>query len=145
MRYGFLILLFGLLMGACNGSGNNPDGTAENGDTSEVDYCDCNELAYDQAYNNFYLEKPRDGFTGLCESYFRGGKQLSLSKNFKDGKVHGEMITYYENGNIEEKKNFDMNFQSGDYYRYAEDGHLVFHVLYERGKQVKTLYSNPEF
>ena len=108
----------------------------------EVTNCDCNDLAFDQRYNNFYLEKPRNGYTGSCEIYFGNGN-LSTVKHFEKGKLHGEMITYHENGQVAERKSFDKNLQTGDYFIYTESGELVSHSKFERGRFVETIFPAP--
>lgn len=101
--------------------------------------CDCDDLLFDQSYNNFYQEVPREGYTGSCEKYYGNG-QLALLKHFTNGKVDGEMRSYYENGQLNEEKFFDMNFQQGDFRKYNEEGKLIFHARFERGNQIETIY-----
>ena len=137
MRYSITLALVCLLMNSCNDAGNVADDTLESNET--ISYCDCNELVFDQSYNNFYLTEPRDGYTGSCEVFYPNGN-VSLSKTFNKGKIHGNLIEYYENGDIREKKLFDMNFQTGDHYVYGEDGELVFHAIYKRGKLIETVF-----
>jgi len=138
MRLKFLFFVPVSLFCACSGEpADSSDMEGEVGE--EVTYCDCKELQFDQPYNNFYLEKPRDGFTGLCENLYSNGLP-SLSKNFKKGKVHGKVISYYENGQIDEEKEFDMNFQVNDHFKYDESGNLIFHYRYERGKLIESVY-----
>lgn len=116
----------------CNGSS-----TDENQEVSKA--CDCDDLLFDQTYNNFYEEVPREGYTGKCEKYYANG-QLALLKHFTKGKVDGEMRSYYENGQLNEEKFFAMNFQQGDFRKYNEQGKLVFHAKFERGNQIETIY-----
>ena len=137
-----LILLapFFLFFAACSGS-TEADGT----ETAEIDsnYCDCNDLVFDDGYNHFYRFERREGFTGLCESFF-GNKQKQLEKNFVDGKVHGKMITYHDNGQIHIEEEFDMNFQVGEKIIYTKSGQVKFHATYKRGKQLEVLVTKPQ-
>lgn len=136
MRYLFFSLCVSFLLVSCNGTDENP----ETPPIEEVaHYCDCNELAFDLPYNNFYLTEPREGYTGLCETYYGNGN-LSLSKNFEKGKVHGTFTTYYESGAIHETKEFDVSFQVGDHFIYAEDGTLLHHSIYKWGKQTEIVF-----
>lgn len=139
MRSTIVLILssFLFLVGCGNDSVSDNNSVDEN--LEEVTYCDCRDLQFDQPYNNFYLEEPREGFTGLCENLYANGK-VSLSKEFKKGKVHGDVITYYENGQINEKKSFDMNFQVGNHYKYDTEGNLISQWRYERGQLVETIY-----
>ena len=141
MRYFGLFILQLTLIFSCGGS-NGSGGENENEEGNDLEVCDCNDLVFDQAYNNFYLEVPREGFTGKCETYYGNGN-LAMSKHFKGGKVHGELIKYYENGEVKEKKEFDLSFQNGDHYIYSKTGELLFHARYERGKQKEIIFSAP--
>lgn len=132
-RLCFLAVLFLGLAGCQSGGGE--DVAQEESDT----LCDCNELSYDQPYNNFYLTTGREGFTGICEIYFPSGL-VSTRKNFKNGKLNGETNLFHENGQLAEKKFFDMNLQTGDYLMYDSTGTLIYHGKYERGKHVETVF-----
>jgi hypothetical protein len=120
--------LFGVMM-ACNNSEETNELTE-----GVVTNCDCNDLQYDPGYNNFYMEKPREGYTGKCELFHANG-QLALSKNFKDGKVDA-------NGQIDEKKTFDKNFQTGEGLKYSEGGTLIFKALYDYGREMEIIIGN---
>lgn len=106
-------------------------------------YCDCNELSFDETYNNFYLEKPRDGFTGDCETFYPNG-QVKLQKSFIKGKVDGKLISYYDNGQVEKVAEYEMNLQTGEQINYTPNGVIMFHALYKRGKQVEVIETHPE-
>lgn len=133
VRFCLFLGLFMLFEG-CQTNPNAGDTVAES-----VSLCDCNELSYDQPYNNFYLTAPRDGFTGICEIYYPNGV-VSTRKNFKNGKLHGETSLFHENGELAEQKLFDMNLQTGDYFMYDEAGELTYHGKYERGRHVETVF-----
>jgi antitoxin component YwqK of YwqJK toxin-antitoxin module len=135
LKFILVVGLFGAMM-ACNNS-EEANELAEDAGTN----CDCNDLQYDPGYNNFYMEKPRDGYTGKCETFHANG-QLALTKNFKGGKVHGDMISYYENGQINEKKTFDKNFQTGEGLKYSEDGTLIFKARYDYGREMEIIIGN---
>ena len=125
-----ILLLFSLV---------NCAGDSEEGSETAIEVCDCDDLLFDQTYNNFYQVVPREGYTGSYEKYYANG-QLALLKHFTKGKVDGEMRSYYENGQLNEEKFFDMNFQQGDFRKYNEEGKLIFHAIFERGNQVETIY-----
>ncbi|MFT5823639.1 MAG: hypothetical protein ACI8ZM_004901 [Crocinitomix sp.] len=137
MRQLSMFFFISFFMASCN------SGTEDDSDEVVIDettnYCDCNDLAFDLPYNNFYLTVPREGFTGLCENFYSNGN-VALSKNFYKGKVHGDFSTYYESGTIKETKEFDMSFQSGEHFMYAEDGTLRYHAKYKWGKQIEIIF-----
>ena len=86
--------------------------------------CDCSEIYFDQPYNQFYYSEKEH-------------------KSFVEGKVHGKHFLYYDNGQIEEEKEFDMNFQIGEQIIYSKKGEVIYHALYKRGVQTQLLVSNP--
>ena len=133
-------IYFSLLLVILASCSNDQTSSSEvdNKPIKEPELCDCNELGFDKDYNNFFWITPRNGYTGTCELYFPDGK-IKLQKHFKGGKVHGKMTSYYQNGQIEDVKEFDTNFQVGEQKTYREDGILKYHALYERGNQTKIL------
>ncbi|MCG8575030.1 MAG: hypothetical protein MI810_09125 [Flavobacteriales bacterium] len=140
MRFYLSTLLF-LTLVACSEASDNENVIEE----PEVDenYCSCSELVFDEPYNRFYLTERKKPFTGVCEEYYDNG-QLSLKKEFKDGKNHGMAVSYYENGQIKEQKEFDTNFQVGEQINYTPDGDITYHALYKRGKQTEILVIKPK-
>ena len=70
---------------------------------------------------------------GLHETFYVGGSK-SEESNYKNGMLKGEQIFYYENGQIQEVRNFDKegNF-SGVYKSYHETGKLKSEGQYING------------
>ncbi len=138
-----------ILLTSCgNGDGTNSETTSvdsEGGEISAIDssYCNCDELTLDQPYNHFWRFERRIGYTGVCEDFFSDGK-LRMTKNFVDGKLHGKVFTYYQNGRLHEEKEFDMNFQTGEQIIYTNKGEVKLHALYKRGTQTQILVNRPE-
>lgn len=141
MKYFRLIpFLFVGIFTACNGEPENEIAD----ETEEIDsnYCECYQLNFDEAYNHFYRFERTEPFTGNCKEFYPDGS-VKLDKNFVEGKVHGKMISYHENGQIHEDQEFDMNFQVGERIVYTQSGQVKFHALYERGKQTEVLEAKP--
>jgi antitoxin component YwqK of YwqJK toxin-antitoxin module len=138
-----------ILLTACGGGeGTNSENTtedSENGETVAIDssYCNCDELTLDQPYNHFWRFERRIGYTGVCEEFYPDGK-LKTTKNLVDGKLHGKVFTYYQNGRMREEKEFDMNFQTGEQIVYTNKGEVKLHALYKRGTQTQILVNRPE-
>lgn len=132
-------LLFVPLFTACGGN------ESADADETTIDstYCNCNDLFFDEAYNNFYRTDRRVGFSGTCETFFPNG-QRKMQKHFVDGKVNGKLNTFYDNGQLESEREFDMNLQTGEQINYTPDGEVMFHALYKYGKQTKVLVTRPE-
>ncbi|UKN01284.1 hypothetical protein K6119_16265 [Paracrocinitomix mangrovi] len=140
-KWSFLLIL-PVVIWSCKGE--EPNNDSEN-QTSDIDstHCDCHELTFDEPYNHFYRFERRVGYTGNCQEYYADGS-VKLDKNFVDGKVHGKMISYHENGQIHEDQEFDMNFQVGERIIYTKSGKVKFHALYKRGQQTDVLEAHPE-
>ncbi len=70
---------------------------------------------------------------GLHESFFTGGSK-SEESNYKNGVLKGSQIFYYQNGQIQETRNFDDNGSfSGAYKSYHENGNMKSEGQYENG------------
>ena len=62
-------------------------------------------------------------FTGLVVSYYDNG-QYEYKKNYKDGKQHGLYEKFYENGQLQAKGNYKDGKQHGLYEQFSENGQL---------------------
>lgn len=136
-----VLLSFSLLtifiLSSCNSSLEEETVISEEIDSPiDSSYCLCDELVFDPSYNHYYRFKKREGFTGICESYYQNG-QLKISKNLDDGKLEGEMLSYFESGQISEQMEFMSNFQTGYQTNFNEQGDTVYHALFKRGNLVE--------
>jgi len=139
MKLFFPLVVLSILISSCSGSAESSDESINEIDSS---YCNCNELTFDEPYNHFYRFERREAFTGLCEEFYTDST-LKMTKNFVEGKVHGKMITYHENGQVHEEQMFDMNFHEGERIIFTKSGQVMFHALYKRGKQVEVIETQP--
>ena len=129
-----------LLLSCSDGSEATIEATSTPVDSA---YCNCQDLTFNEPYNHFYLTEERKGFTGRCEEFYPG-VQVSVEKNFVNGKLHGKHTTWYESGQVKEEKEYDTNFQVGEQITYTSKGEVKFHALYKRGVQTKVLVSRPD-
>jgi hypothetical protein len=134
------IFILAAITVSCKGDPENRDQVDE---TVEIDsnYCNCNDLIFDDRYNHFYLFERRDGFTGKCEIPFPNGN-IQIEKNFDDGKMQGKFIEFHENGRVWRERNYDKNFQDGDSFTYSKSGKLIAHALYKRGKLKEMIFED---
>lgn len=141
----FLTIPFLLLTSCGNTPKTDPEPAEDLTVQTPIDsnYCNCDELTLDQPYNHFWRFERRIGYTGVCEEFYPDGK-LKTTKNLVDGKLHGKVLTYYENGRMREEKEFDMNFQTGEHILYTNTGEVKFHALYKRGTQTQILVNKPD-
>ena len=123
--------------------GGNPEESGTAVTEEDPTFCECTELFFDEPYNRFYLEDRQKPFSGECQDLHPNGEK-KLVKHFKNGKVHGKMITYYDNGQVEDEREFEDNFQVGERIQYNRKGEVTYHALYERGKVTEILVVRPD-
>lgn len=71
---------------------------------------------------------------GLHETFFTENGGKCEESNYKAGILRGEQIFYYENGQIKERRNFDVNGSfTGVFKSFFENGHLKSEGQYENG------------
>ena len=97
--------------------------------------CHCNDLVYDELYNYFFIEERTSPYTGKCLEYFESG-EISLEKNFVDGKMHGDMLRFRKNGIRKSLVEFKLNFIDGKAIFYNLQGKDSVVQQYKKGKLV---------
>ena len=62
------------------------------------------------------------------------GKTINglIHRNYKSGKLHGEQLTFFPNGQLEEKVTWDQNDQHGPYALYHENGEFYVKGQYHK-------------
>lgn len=97
--------------------------------------CHCGDLVYDEAYNHYYKDERTLPYNGICIELNKNGA-LTLTKNFVEGKMQGDMIRYQKNGNRASLVEFDQNFIHGKAIFYDINGIDSVVQQYHRGKLV---------
>jgi len=97
--------------------------------------CHCNDLVYDELYNYFFTEKRTSPYNGKCLEYYDSG-EISLEKNFLEGKMHGDMLRFRKNGIRKSLVEFKLNFIDGKTIFYNLQGKDSVIHQYKRGKLV---------
>ena len=97
--------------------------------------CHCNDLVYDELYNYFFVEERTSPYTGKCLEYYESG-EISLEKNFIDGKMHGNMLRFRKNGIRKSLVEFKLNFIDGKAIFYNLQGEDSVIQQYKKGKLV---------
>lgn len=97
--------------------------------------CHCNDLVYDELYNYFFIEDRTSPYNGKCMEYYESG-EVSLEKNFKDGKMHGDMLRFRKNGIRKSLVEFKFNFIDGKAIFYNLQGEDSIIHQYRRGKLI---------
>ena len=67
---------------------------------------------------------------------FTGKTEGQIQASFKDGKLHGEDVTYYENGQLWFKHNYVNGEKHGEHVTYFENGQIYYKGNYVNGKLV---------
>ena len=97
--------------------------------------CHCNDLVYDELYNYFFIEQRTSPYSGKCLEYYESG-EISLEKNFIEGKMHGDMLRFRKNGIIKSLVEFKLNFIDGKAVFYNLKGKDSVIHQYKRGRLV---------
>ena len=116
MKPALLSLVIALLMVGCG------DGTV---DQSDLEYR--NGVAY--------LPNEETPFTGRAERFYENGQKRESS--YKDGKAHGLMTVWYENGQKMKEENYKDGKQDGHSILYHEDGTELGRSTYKDGEIVR--------
>ena len=84
----------------------------------------------------YYEVNSQTGFTGTSISYYENG-QLEEKRNYKNGKRHGNQEMYFENGQLESKEEYkDGLIIDGIYESYEKNGQLFNKSTYKNHKLV---------
>ena len=94
-----------------------------------------NDLVYDELYNYFFIEERTSPYNGKCLEYYDSG-EVSLEKNFVDGKMHGNMLRFRKNGIRKSLVEFKLNFIDGKAIFYNLQGKDSVIQQYKKGKLV---------
>ena len=103
--------------------------------TIKENTCHCNDLVYDELYNYFFIEERTSPYNGKCLEYYDSG-EVSLEKNFVDGKMHGDMLRFRKNGIRKSLVEFKLNFIDGKAIFYNLKGKDSVIQQYKKGKLV---------
>ena len=103
--------------------------------TIKENSCHCNDLVYDELYNYSSIEERPSPYNGKCLEYYDSG-EVSLEKNFVDGKMHGNMIRFRKNGIRKSLVEFKLNFIDGKAIFYNLQGKDSVIQQYKKGKLV---------
>jgi len=73
---------------------------------------------------------------GLWLSYFEDGEKHKVELTYDKGKIEGERIIYYENGQIRQKVPFENGLVHGTITNWDENGKKVSETKFEHGKPI---------
>lgn len=78
----------------------------------------------------------RDGvkYTGRYLSYYENG-QKKIEMNLKEGKKHGKIRIYFDNGNLHELQSYRNNLMSGKWEMYNLEKAKLSVAHYKRGRK----------
>ena len=114
MKPALLSLVIALLMVGCG------DGTV---DQSDLEYR--NGVAY--------LPNEETPFTGRAERFYENGQKRESS--YKDGKAHGLMTVWYENGQKKAERIYKDGNQNGLETTWQKSGEKKWEINYKDGKR----------
>jgi len=127
-------------------SGPNSHNYVQKGfyDTGEVEYVvwvENREMTglYQEYYKNMQLKLEKTFASGQAQGIeigYHQNRSKSSEAEFVDGLINGEVTTWYNNGEIKEKKVYKNDTLNGVSYHYDEFGVLIEEILYNMGEVV---------
>ncbi len=68
---------------------------------------------------------------GLWKYYHNDSKKIMMTEHYQSGKLHGEQLTYFDNGQLTEKNSYIEGKREGKRIMYSEDGIKIKEFTYE--------------
>jgi antitoxin component YwqK of YwqJK toxin-antitoxin module len=106
--------------------------------------CGCDDLIMDAKYNWYYLNDRKIPFEGTCTNVNLDGVKM-LERHYTTGKVHGNVIEWFSNGQMKLTMEFDMNMQTGEMKEWDDLGVLEYHASYDYGKLDSLIYKRVHY
>lgn len=78
----------------------------------------------------FYLPDQVKPFSGQCVIYFANSEVIKEEMNYKNGLLHGEMISYYRNGNTRRQGHFLDGKMDGKWDSWYQNGTKRYTACY---------------
>jgi len=99
------------------------------------------------AYSFLLIKKSGiyDPDNGKKIDYWYGGDKIKAEYTLKNGKLNGELVSYYYNGNIKKTGTYSNGSENGYFKEYNEEGILEFDYSMKNGDfngELKTFYEN---
>lgn len=79
----------------------------------------------------FLLGKTR---VGTWTYYHQNSDKVMMVETYKEGKLNGEQLTYFDNGKLTEKTSFVDGKRTGKRFVYSEEGKVLKEFTYEDDK-----------
>jgi len=73
----------------------------------------------------FYAENDHRPFTGICRICYPGTEIIKEEFRYKKGRLNGEFLSYYKNGEIKRKGTYSEGMLSGTLLSWDEQGNLI--------------------
>lgn len=71
---------------------------------------------------------------GTWTYYHKNSDKVMMVENYKKGKLQGEKLTYYDNGQIAEKAKYENGKLQGERMLYSVKGVVLEHLTYDNGE-----------
>ena len=98
----------------------------------EEKFCDCEMLTLDNLQNHFYLDDPKEPYTGICKTFYSNG-QIKQERQLVKGKNNGYFKNYSISGVLLEEGGFLDNRHHGRFKYYDDQGKLTLEIEYANG------------
>lgn len=77
------------------------------------------------------LNKQREG---LWVYYHKNSPDTMMTEHYKGGKLQGQQITYFPNGQVAENSSYKDGEKDGESFIYTQKGQLLRHLNYSNGE-----------
>lgn len=78
----------------------------------------------------FYTEQALKPYTGTCKIYYYNTDIIKEEFRFKKGRLNGESLSYYRNGNLRWKGSYHNGLLTGKWKNWDAAGTLILEVNY---------------
>ena len=78
----------------------------------------------------FYVEDDYNPFTGKCIVVFSDTSLVMEEFTYKDGRLHGEAISWYKNGKMRRKGYYEQGMISGKWEFWDVSGNKIQEAIY---------------
>ena len=78
----------------------------------------------------FYTDQALKPYTGTCKINYYDTELTKEEFRFKKGRLNGESLSYYRNGNLRWKGNYHNGLMTGTWQHWDASGNLVLELNY---------------
>lgn len=86
-----------------------------------------------------YINSQKDSAWKYYSFY---SKKLTRVENYKIGKLHGKVLSYYENGKLAEEVNWNNGIKDGSWKKFYDNGTMMMYTAFSQNKRTGAFIFN---